>query len=102
MATSKKSYTATMAKLYADQGYLRKSAEIYRYLIKQQPHRNDFKAALAEVERQMNERKAPTLKDTELLLREWITMLKKSRHRKRSGQTNQGGRRNENEKDMHN
>lgn len=90
MAPSEKSYTATMAKLYADQGYLRKAAEIYRQLIIEQPQHGEYKAALAEIERKMNERQAPTLKDTELLLREWITMLKRSRHRKRSGPKESG------------
>jgi Tfp pilus assembly protein FimV len=35
-------YTKTMAKVYADQGYLTKAAEIYRFLLKQEPDRQDL------------------------------------------------------------
>lgn len=44
-------YTATMAKVYADQGHWEKAAEIYRYLLKQEPDRDDYLAALAGVEK---------------------------------------------------
>ena len=46
-------YTATMAKVYADQGHYEKAAEIYRYLLKQSPARDDYLEALAEVEKKM-------------------------------------------------
>ena len=46
-------YTATMAKVYADQGHYEKAAEIYRYLLKQAPARDDYLEALAEVEKEM-------------------------------------------------
>lgn len=44
-------YTATMAKVYADQGHWEKAAEIYRYLLKQEPDRDDYLAALAAAEK---------------------------------------------------
>jgi cytochrome c-type biogenesis protein CcmH/NrfG len=43
-------YTATMAKVYADQEHWEKAAEIYRHLLKQEPDRIDFLEALAEAE----------------------------------------------------
>jgi tetratricopeptide (TPR) repeat protein len=46
-------YTATMAKVYADQGHWEKAAEIYRYLLKQEPERDDYLEALAEVEKKI-------------------------------------------------
>ena len=46
-------YTATMAKVYADQGHWEKAAEIYRHLLKQEPERDDYLEALAEVEKKM-------------------------------------------------
>lgn len=68
-------YTATMAKLFAEQGYLRKAAEIYRHLAARHPERDDVREALMAVERQLTERQAPTRKDVELLLREWKDMI---------------------------
>ena len=46
-------YTATMAKVYADQGHWGKAAEIYRYLLKLEPERDDYLAALAEAEKKI-------------------------------------------------
>lgn len=43
-------YTPTMAKIYADQGHFEKAAEIYRFLLKQEPGRQDLIEALAEIE----------------------------------------------------
>lgn len=78
-------YTATMAKLYADQGYLRKAAEIYRYLAAQDPGRSDVQAALAAVERQLAERRVPGRKELVLLLREWMELMKTQTDRHSSG-----------------
>lgn len=46
-------YTATMARVYADQGHWEKAAEIYRHLLKQEPERDDYLEALAGVEKQI-------------------------------------------------
>ena len=78
-------YTATMAKLYADQGYLRKAAEIYRYLAVRDPGRSDVQAALTAVERQLAECPAPTRKEVELLLREWMDLIKQQNSGKLPG-----------------
>jgi hypothetical protein len=44
-------YTVTMAKVYVDQGHWEKAAEIYRYLLRQEPGRDDYLEALAEAEK---------------------------------------------------
>ncbi|MFC1811951.1 hypothetical protein ACFL03_04615 [Thermodesulfobacteriota bacterium] len=44
-------YTSTMAKIYADQGHFEKAAEIYRFLLKREPGRQDLIEALSEIER---------------------------------------------------
>ena len=46
-------HTATMAKVYTDQGHYEKAVEIYRYLLKQEPERDDYLEALAEVEKKI-------------------------------------------------
>lgn len=50
MGSAEQIRTATMAGIYVRQGHYRKAAEIYRYLLKQQPDREDIKAALVETE----------------------------------------------------
>lgn len=84
MTLSPYAYTATMARLFADQGYLRKAAEIYRHLADQHPERDDLRQALAALERQLAEQPAPSRKDAELLLREWIDLLKQAKQRERN------------------
>jgi hypothetical protein len=69
-------YTAAMAKLYADQGYLRKAAEIYRHMAGLQPERQDLREELERIEQRIVASRAPTRKDIELLLREWMGMVK--------------------------
>ena len=76
MTLSSQVLTATMAKLYADQGYLRKAAVIYRQLLDGQPHRQDLAEALAHVEEQIANRKCPPRKELEMLIREWIDLQK--------------------------
>ncbi len=43
-------YTKTMARVYIDQGHLKKAAEIYRYLIKITPDKPDLVRALSDLE----------------------------------------------------
>ena len=42
-------YTATMARVYADQGRYDEAAQIYRYLLDQNPDRTDLQQALNDV-----------------------------------------------------
>ena len=46
-------YTVTMARMMADQGCLARSAEIYRYLLRRNPQREDLVEALAHVEAEL-------------------------------------------------
>ena len=84
MSPSSDYYTATMARLYAEQGYLRKAAEIYRHLLAQRPADGELRAALEAVEHQMAFASTPTRKDLELLMREWIELLKQKKLRERN------------------
>ena len=68
-------YTATLAKVYEDQGHWEKAAEIYRYLLEQEPDRKDFAKALAETNRKMDEVINKTPDDLIPLFREWIDLL---------------------------
>jgi hypothetical protein len=43
-------YTKTMARIYAEQGHLEKSVQIYRYLLEQSPERQDLRDELFELE----------------------------------------------------
>jgi hypothetical protein len=66
--------TATMAGIYAQQGHYRKAAEIYRYLLAQQPERTDIKAALVEIEAKADAASARR-ENLDQLLAEWIRLL---------------------------
>ena len=68
-------YTETMAKIYVDQGYFEKAAEIYRHLLKAEPDRQDLIEALARVESKISTPQNKSLKDTVPLLAEWIELL---------------------------
>ncbi len=67
-------YTATMAKVHAKQGNLRKAAEIYRYLIKQEPGRLDIRRALVELEKQIQRQHKTDLGDLSRLIGRWIEL----------------------------
>lgn len=81
--TSPQFYTATMAKIYADQGYLRKAAQIYEYLLQKEPLRHDLKRALEEVQVQIDEQGGPTQKELGLLCKEWVGLLKRQKKNNR-------------------
>jgi len=67
-------YTRTMAKVHAGQGNLGKAAEIYKYLLKQEPGRQDLIDALSEIENKgFNEDQENLF----MLFSEWIDLLLK-------------------------
>ncbi len=68
-------YTATMAKVYADQGYLEKAAEIYRYLLAREPGRRELQSALATVEERLAEAERTTSHDLSGVFEEWIELM---------------------------
>jgi len=76
MSLSPECYTATMARLFAEQGYLRKAAEIYRYLLVHEPHCDELRKALDTLESRLAEQPAPSRKDTQMLLRDWAETIK--------------------------
>ncbi len=86
-------YTASMAKLYADQGYWQKAAEIYRFLLQRYPHNEELRAALQEIEQQQAQRQAPTCKDLQLLMREWSDLMKRRRRQTVDGKPDRQRRR---------
>ena len=63
-----------MAKVYADQGNLGKAAEIYNYLLKQEPGRQDLIDALSEIENRGFDKDRENLF---MLFSEWIDLLLK-------------------------
>ena len=76
--------TATMARLYVDQGYLREAAGIYRSLLERNPESAEIRQALASVEERITEKAAWEAKGSrpdnlDLLFRKWIDLLFLSR-----------------------
>ena len=65
-------YTRTMAKVYAGQGNLGKAAEIYTYLLKKDPGRQDLVDALSEIKRKGFDKDR---EDLLVLFTEWIYLL---------------------------
>ena len=68
-------YTVTMARVYEDQGHWEKAAEIYRYLLKQEPERKDIADALVEAERRLDEEITKNADDLTPLIGEWIHLM---------------------------
>lgn len=71
--------TATMARIYTQQGHYRKAAEIYRHLLARDPSRQDLAAALAQVQSMRDAAPRAGEKDLAPLLRQWIRL--EVRHR---------------------
>ncbi len=69
--------TATMAKIYVEQGYFEKAAVIYRHLLTQNPDRQDFLDALDMIEKRLSSKKKIEPGHMILLFREWIDLLLK-------------------------
>jgi len=67
--------TATMARIYADQGHYEKAADIYRYLLQRQPQRPDLVEALAAVEAKGSQNRAEPRRDLAALFSEWIRLV---------------------------
>ena len=73
-------YTVTMAKVYADQGYWEKAAEIYRHLLAHEPGRNDYLEALAEAERKIISSGKKPSGDLAPLFHQWFDLMLKYRN----------------------
>ncbi len=75
MTDDNKFLTTTMARLYAEQGYVEKAAEIYRSLLKIHPGREDLKMALTEIEKTNVQKDEKTDSELISLFKEWIDLL---------------------------
>ncbi|MBT8331657.1 MAG: hypothetical protein KJP06_04940, partial [Deltaproteobacteria bacterium] len=68
-------YTATMAKVYSEQEHWEKAADIYRHLLAQQPERNDYLEALAEMEKKAKQKRQKSLEDLDALFHQWFDLM---------------------------
>lgn len=72
MSDGKQIRTATMARILAQQGHHRKAAEIYRYLLQQDPSRTDLTRALDALE---DAKPESADREPGVLLAQWIEMM---------------------------
>ncbi|MGD2096970.1 MAG: hypothetical protein PVG35_05270 [Desulfobacterales bacterium] len=73
-------YTATMAKVYSGQGLWDKAAEIYRHLLALEPERDDYLAALAEVEKKAKQKRQKSFDDLDALFHQWFDLMLKYKY----------------------
>jgi len=67
--------TATMASLYARQGYIQKALDIYNQLLVAEPERRDVIEAIAELESGCQKKGDKQLCDLLPLFSEWINLM---------------------------
>ena len=67
--------TVTMAKVYAGQGHYEKAAEIYKYLLKNEPDNPDLARALAGVENKLHPKTRGSSEDLGKLFSTWIDLI---------------------------
>lgn len=74
MTEDKTFYTATMADLLSKQGRYEEAADIYRYLLEQDPQRTDLSARLDDVVARLseNERK---WEDVAVTIEKWVRLI---------------------------
>lgn len=70
-------FTATMARVYADQGHWDKAAEIYRHLLRREPERSDYLEALAEAERKLISTGKKPFENLVPLFHQWFDLMLK-------------------------
>ena len=68
-------HTATMAKLYMDQGHYDKAVGIYREILDQEPDREDIKDALADAEAKQTALQPNLEKQLGSLIGQWIELV---------------------------
>ena len=72
MTEDKSFYTATMARVYAEQGNLEEAKRVYRYLLEKEPGHRDLVEALEDLEaRGRNTR----IEDLLPLFRQWMELV---------------------------
>lgn len=67
--------TATMAKIFSQQGHFDEAIEIYRHLLKQNPERLDLAEALARTEEKRRLQSVPASGDIVSILSAYIRLL---------------------------
>jgi len=67
--------TATMARVYSNQGHYEKAAEIYKHLLKSEPERQDLARALAGVERKLHDKTKQGNEDLATMFSTWIDFM---------------------------
>lgn len=67
--------TKTMARIFTAQGQLKKAAEIYLFLLQQEPHREDLSAELADIRNRMRQEGGSPVKDLGLLYEKWVRLV---------------------------
>jgi pentatricopeptide repeat protein len=68
-------YTATMAKVYSEQGHWEKAADIYRHLLEQEPGRDDYRAALHRAEIKAEQNRNDSLEKLTTLFHQWLDLM---------------------------
>ena len=68
-------YSATMAKVYADQGHWDRAVEIYQHLALIEPQRQDLIDDLEHARKKMEEQAGTRPEKLVPLFREWIELL---------------------------
>jgi hypothetical protein len=68
-------YTATMAKVYSEQGHWEKAADIYRHLLAQEPGRDDYLAALRSAEIKADQNRNDSLEKLATLFHQWFDLM---------------------------
>ncbi|MBN1930007.1 MAG: hypothetical protein JW786_00160 [Desulfobacterales bacterium] len=68
-------YTATLAKVYAKQGYLEKAAQIYKSLLEREPKRPDLIEALSEIEKENLKKSKMNAKNLVPIFSKWIELI---------------------------
>ena len=66
--------TQTMAKILVKQGQLKKSAQIYLFLLKKDPKNEDLKKALTSIMNRLHQKDHSPIKDLRVLYRKWIVL----------------------------
>ncbi|MBL0732535.1 MAG: hypothetical protein JJW03_06765 [Desulfosarcina sp.] len=66
-----------MAKIFTDQGNLEKAADIYRYLLENDPDRKDIFDKLLRINEQIAKKKKKSSDHIISLFREWINLVLK-------------------------
>jgi hypothetical protein len=87
MSGDKAFYTKTMADIYVDQNNFVKAAEIYRYLLGNEPDNKDFAGTLSAIEEKLN---SQVTEELALLFGKWINLLFKQDMQKKLKKLNLG------------